>query len=121
MVETNWSMDTYIASCSLIDYYYSVFYSLGHGATIVTSYYTIVTSDAMILPSKGFCQTIVQYDTMLTVWCDTISTMTTVNIGRYFESVCTITEGHATRNKPIGFEYLHLTYNKSIYVWRSDY
>ncbi len=43
--------------------------------------------------------------------------MTTINIGKYwlviwyFESVCTITEGHVTRNRPISFEYLHLTYN----------
>ncbi len=33
----------------------------------------------------------------------------------YFESVCNITEGHVTRNRPISIEYLHLTYNKDTY------
>ncbi len=30
----------------------------------------------------------------------------------YFESVSTITEGYVTWNRPISFEYFHLTYNK---------
>ncbi len=33
----------------------------------------------------------------------------------YFESVCTITEGHVTRNRPSSIEHLYLTYNKVIY------
>ncbi len=49
MVQAHWSMATYIARLSLIIYNHSLFYNLGHGATIVTSYY-------------HFCQTIVQID-----------------------------------------------------------
>ncbi len=53
-----------IASFSLIYYYHSLFYSLGLGSTIGTSYCTIVILDNMVptWPSCGFCQTIVQYD-----------------------------------------------------------
>ncbi len=51
MVQSHWSMDTYFASFFLIDYYYFLFYSLEHGATIVTSYCTILTSDAMVPPT----------------------------------------------------------------------
>ncbi len=38
MVQTHWSMNTYIARFSLIIYHHSMFYSQGGGATIVTSY-----------------------------------------------------------------------------------
>ncbi len=34
----------------------------------------------------------------------------------YFELACTITEGHVTKKWPIGFEYLHLTYNIMFYL-----
>ncbi len=47
--------DTYIARFSLIIYKHSLFYSLGHGATIVTS-------DTIVAPDWHLCQTIVQYD-----------------------------------------------------------
>ncbi len=50
MVQTHWSMDKDIARFSLIIYFHSVFYSLKHGSTIVTSYCTIVTSDTMVAP-----------------------------------------------------------------------
>ncbi len=33
----------------------------------------------------------------------------------YFQSECTITEGHVTRNQPISFKYLYLTYNSGDY------
>ncbi len=48
MVDAHWFMDTYIARLSLIIYYHSLFYSLGHDATIVISYYPLMTSDTMI-------------------------------------------------------------------------
>ncbi len=48
MGDTHWFMDTYIARLYLILYYHSLFYSLGHGATIVISYCHIMTSDTMI-------------------------------------------------------------------------
>ncbi len=53
---------TYIVRLSLIIYYHSLFYSLGHGATIVISYCPIMTSDTIVAPEWHFYQTIVQYD-----------------------------------------------------------
>ncbi len=98
---------TYIARFSLIIYYHSLFYNLGHGTTIVVSY---CDSDTIVAP-----QTIVQYDiTIIAKWWQAILENTDWSIW-YFESVCTNTEGHVTRNQPISFEYLHLTYNKYIY------
>ncbi len=48
MVDAYWFMDTYIARLFSIIYYHSLFYGLGHGATIVISYCPIMTSDTMI-------------------------------------------------------------------------
>ncbi len=48
----------YIARPSVILYYHSLFSSLGHGATIVMSYSTIVMSDTMVAPEWHFCQII---------------------------------------------------------------
>ncbi len=48
MVDAHWSLATYIARLSLIIYYHSLFYSVGHGAAIVISYCPIMTSDTMI-------------------------------------------------------------------------
>ncbi len=48
MVDAHWFMDIYIARLSFIIYYYSLFYSLGHGATIAISYCPIMTSNTMI-------------------------------------------------------------------------
>ncbi len=86
MIDAHWFMDTYIARLSLIIYYHSLSYSLGHGANIVTSYCPFMTSDTMIAldctipgsqetyerratlslnkvaPERHFYQTIVQYD-----------------------------------------------------------
>ncbi len=99
-------------------YYHSMFYSLGHDVTIVTSYCPIMTSDTMVALEGYFCQTIVQYDITIVQYDITIVALwqrvILKNIARsiwYFESVCTITEGHVTRNRPISIEYLHLTYN----------
>ncbi len=50
MVQTHWFMDTYIARFSLIIYYHSMFYCLGNGVTIVTSYCPIMMSDIMVAP-----------------------------------------------------------------------
>ncbi len=44
----------------LIYYYLHLFYSLGYGATIGMSYWTIVTSDTMVASELLFCQSIVQ-------------------------------------------------------------
>ncbi len=58
------------ASVSSTDYHHSLFYSLGHGATIVTSYCIIVKSDTIVPPLRGFCQTIVQYDITIVLQYD---------------------------------------------------
>ncbi len=50
MVQAHWFMDAYIARLSLIIQYHSVFYSLGHGVTIVMSYCSIMMSDNMVAP-----------------------------------------------------------------------
>ncbi len=50
MVEAHWFIDTDIARLSLIIYYHSLFYRLGHDVTIVTSYCAIMTSDTMVAP-----------------------------------------------------------------------
>ncbi len=52
MVDAHWFMDTYIVRLSLIIYYHSLLYSLGHGATIVISYFPIMTSDMIALVSN---------------------------------------------------------------------
>ncbi len=49
MVEAHWFMNTYIAGMSLIIYYHSLFYSVGHDVTIVT-YCPVITSDTMVAP-----------------------------------------------------------------------
>ncbi len=72
----------------------------------------IVMSDTIVVPEWHFCQTIVQNDvTIVAPWCWIICYNIVWTIW-YFESICTITEGHVTRNWPISLEYLHLTYNK---------
>ncbi len=48
IVDAYWFMDTYIARLSLIIYYHSLFYSLGHGGTFLILYCPIITSDTMI-------------------------------------------------------------------------
>ncbi len=49
MVEAH-CFTTYIAGMSLIIYYHSLFYSLGHDVTIVTSYCPAITPDTMVAP-----------------------------------------------------------------------
>ncbi len=86
----------------------------------------IVMSDTKVAPEWHFCQTIVQYDitivqydiTIAAPWCWSICYNIVWSIW-YFESICTITEGHVTRNSPISLEYLHLTYN-NIQIWTCD-
>ncbi len=72
MVEAHWFMDTYITRLSLIIYYHSLFYSLGHDVTIVTSYCPVITSDTMVAPEWHFYQTIVQYDVIIVQYDVTI-------------------------------------------------
>ncbi len=62
MVQAHWFMDTYIVRLSLRIYYHSLFYSLGHDVTIVTSDCPIMKLDTMVVPEWYFFQTIVQYD-----------------------------------------------------------
>ncbi len=50
MIDAHWFMDTYIARLSLIIYYHALFYSMRHGATIVTSYCPIMMSDTIVPP-----------------------------------------------------------------------
>ncbi len=83
----------------------------------------IVMSDTIVAPEWHFCQTIVQYDItivqyevrIVAPWRRTICYNIVWSIW-YFESICTITEGHVTKNWPISLEYLHLTYNNTI-IW----
>ncbi len=59
--------------------------------------------------------TIVQYDiTIVAPWWQAILENFDWSIW-YFESVCNNTEGHVTMNRPISFDYLHLTYNNVYY------
>ncbi len=75
----------------------------------------IWTCDTVVAPEWHFCQTIVQYDvTIVAPWRWTICYNIVLSI-LYFESICTITEGHVTRNWPIRLDYLHLTYNNDLY------
>ncbi len=62
LVQAHWSMDTYIARFSLIIYYDSLFYSLGHGVTILMPYFLIMMSDTIVASERHLCQTILQYD-----------------------------------------------------------
>ncbi len=65
IVQAHWSMDIYIARFSLIMYYHSLLYSLGHGVTIVTSYGAIIMLNTMVAPELLlFYQNIVQYYNM---------------------------------------------------------
>ncbi len=115
MVQAYWSMDTYIVRLYLIIHYHSLFYSLGHSATILTSYCPIMTSYTMVVPEWHFYQTIVQYDnTIVAPWWQSIFCNIDWSIW-YFESACTIAEGHVTRNQPISIVYLHLIYSTDIY------
>ncbi len=67
IVQAHWFMHTYIAiELSLICYYHSLFYSLGHGAIILT-YCTTVTSYTMVAPKLCFYQIIVQSDVTIVV------------------------------------------------------
>ncbi len=50
MIDAHWFMDTYIARLSLTIYYHSLFYSPGHGITILTLYCPIMMSDTMVAP-----------------------------------------------------------------------
>ncbi len=122
IVQAHWFMDTYIARFSLIIYYHSLFYSLGM-VLLLWRHCPIMISDTMAAPNWHFYQTIVQYDVTIVHYDVTIVALWQTILENidwsiwYFESVCTITKCHVTRNQPISFEYLHLTYNKLVYLY----
>ncbi len=58
-----------------------LFYSLGHGVTIVKSYCRIITSNKIVAPEWHFYQTIVQYDVTIIQYNVTI--IKPFNIGKY--------------------------------------
>ncbi len=107
MVQAHWFMEIYIAIYLLIIYYHTLSY--------VWCYYfsrQIPWRHLIDISVKQYYVTIVLYDVIIVApWWQPILENIDWSIW-YFESVCTITEGHVTRNWPTSFEYLHLTYNK---------
>ncbi len=73
IVQAHRSMDTYIARLSLIIYYHSLFYSLGHGATIVTSYCDVRYHSSTWVTFLSTNSTI--WDHNSTIWRHNSSTM----------------------------------------------
>ncbi len=75
-------------------------------------YYCDIISSYFYQTIAKYDITIVQYDVTIVVPRQQTILENIAQSVCYFESVCTITEGHVTMNRPISIEYLQLTYNK---------
>ncbi len=75
-----------VYGCIYCYYYHSLFYSLGHGVTIVMSYCPIVISDTNVSPN---CHNSTKWLTIVAPWWQLILENIDCSVW-YFESICTI-------------------------------